>query len=182
MSKFHINPKTGEPGVCSAQPGNCRFTESPHFDNADAARAHYEETQSFPKIKSVTMSTDVVGEIDADGFVESTYPRFEGFTPKPVRAVVKDEATGRTGFIAGKPMNGYITHVIKDRPSSRQGMGVGNLVISARPICGKSRGGVSPAFRIDGGHNDPTPPSEALANDDSRCTACAKKFADPNFS
>lgn len=43
MSKFHINWK-GEPGVCTAKPGNCPLGggEEDHFASKDEARAAYE--------------------------------------------------------------------------------------------------------------------------------------------
>lgn len=50
MAKFHINPKTGEPGKCSADNGNCPFgSADQHYTSIDAARAAFEENNStFP--------------------------------------------------------------------------------------------------------------------------------------
>lgn len=47
MAKYHVNPKTGVPGECSAREGNCPFgDEEKHFTSEEAARAAYESTQS----------------------------------------------------------------------------------------------------------------------------------------
>lgn len=45
MAKYHSNNK-GEPGVCSAQPGNCPFGgEEDHYSSAQEARQAYEDLQ-----------------------------------------------------------------------------------------------------------------------------------------
>lgn len=42
MPKYHINPQTGDPGVCTAKIA-CRYGSSTeHYDSVDSARAHYE--------------------------------------------------------------------------------------------------------------------------------------------
>lgn len=44
MAKFHVNPATGEPGRCTAENGNCPFSEvSEHYENATQARIGYEK-------------------------------------------------------------------------------------------------------------------------------------------
>lgn len=45
MAKYHINPKTGNPGACSAKEGNCPFNAE-HFATKDEARAAYEKLSS----------------------------------------------------------------------------------------------------------------------------------------
>lgn len=137
------------------------------------------QTVSFtPKVKS----SEVVGTVGADGFVASTYPSHGDYVPEPVRAVVEDAGAGKTGFVAVRPHHGggYLTHVMRDNPAWRQSMGLGKLIMYGRPIC-KSSSTRSAPTRIDGGHNDPTPPSEALANNDNVCEGCASKYADPDF-
>lgn len=53
MANFHINPQTGDPGVCSAQI-RCRYgAESQHFDSVDLARSAYER-----KMESLGVSID----------------------------------------------------------------------------------------------------------------------------
>jgi hypothetical protein len=43
--KFHINPKTGEPGKCSAENGNCPFgSADEHYTSAEAARTAFEKS------------------------------------------------------------------------------------------------------------------------------------------
>lgn len=43
MAKVHVNPKTGEPGSCSADQGNCPYDDvSDHFESADEARKGFE--------------------------------------------------------------------------------------------------------------------------------------------
>lgn len=54
MSKYHVNPDTGNHGRCSAEEGNCPFI---HGDTVEEARKNYEasmegkETTSFPSKK-----------------------------------------------------------------------------------------------------------------------------------
>lgn len=62
MSKrFHIK-ENGDPGVCSAKPGNCpRGSDAPHFDSAHEARDHSEKmyeglTKNPEYIKSMKLS------------------------------------------------------------------------------------------------------------------------------
>jgi len=46
MAKFHINPETGEPGLCKAQK-QCPFGgDDAHFTSKEAARTAYEEKQT----------------------------------------------------------------------------------------------------------------------------------------
>lgn len=43
MTKYHINPETGNPNKCVAKPGNCRFgADTNHYGSKDEARAAYE--------------------------------------------------------------------------------------------------------------------------------------------
>lgn len=47
MTKYHINPSTGNPGVCVATDGKCRYGEgAPHFSTENDARAAYEAAMS----------------------------------------------------------------------------------------------------------------------------------------
>ena len=46
MSKFHVNPKTGNTGICRAKKDGCPFgSESEHFDNRVDAQKAYETKQ-----------------------------------------------------------------------------------------------------------------------------------------
>lgn len=46
MARFHINPKTGEPGKCSASKVNCPFgNEKNHYPSREAARKAFEDIQ-----------------------------------------------------------------------------------------------------------------------------------------
>jgi hypothetical protein len=56
MAKFHINPKTGDPGACSATNGKCPFGGAEdHFTSVEAARAASEqqlsEANGWSKVK-----------------------------------------------------------------------------------------------------------------------------------
>lgn len=43
MSSYHINPIGGNPGECSAKPGNCPFgADAPHYGSLEDARKAYE--------------------------------------------------------------------------------------------------------------------------------------------
>ena len=44
MAKYHINPDTGNPGLCKAAGDNCPFGgDDAHYDSPEGARAAYEE-------------------------------------------------------------------------------------------------------------------------------------------
>lgn len=45
MSRFHINPESGEPGECSAEEGKCPFGGE-HYDSKQEARKAYEESMN----------------------------------------------------------------------------------------------------------------------------------------
>lgn len=55
MAKYHINPQTGNEGLCRAEKGKCRFGgDESHFTSRDGARAAYEEQQRMnPSLKRV---------------------------------------------------------------------------------------------------------------------------------
>ena len=43
---YHINPKTGNPGICKASEGQCPFSsKEEHFQSKEEARAFYEESK-----------------------------------------------------------------------------------------------------------------------------------------
>lgn len=47
MVKFHINPETGKPGMCTASERPCLYGEdTPHFKSAAEARTTYEQAMS----------------------------------------------------------------------------------------------------------------------------------------
>lgn len=51
MSRYHVNPETGEAGPCRASSGNCPFGgESDHHDSASEARKAYETSQEDAKL------------------------------------------------------------------------------------------------------------------------------------
>jgi len=63
MAKYHVNPATGEPGRCTAENGNCPFSDvSDHFDTAVEARVGYEkEMESRDKYgKLQSLARDLV--------------------------------------------------------------------------------------------------------------------------
>lgn len=68
MPKFHVNPETGNPGVCEAEIA-CRFKldANEHFTSAEAARAAFEERMgsSFSK-STVTRIRDIAGTVRKD--------------------------------------------------------------------------------------------------------------------
>jgi len=48
MASFHIDPRTGEPSLCSAVVGNCPFGigSAAHMPTAKKARAAYEQVMA----------------------------------------------------------------------------------------------------------------------------------------
>lgn len=62
MTRYHINPRTGNPGICHAKI-KCRFgdMETGHFSSKDEARDAYEKSQSgyFGNSENLNKSDDV---------------------------------------------------------------------------------------------------------------------------
>ena len=58
MKKFHYN-SAGEPGVCSAKPGNCPFgfSENEHFDSESDARKSFESLHSNSNVNTLQKSS-----------------------------------------------------------------------------------------------------------------------------
>lgn len=55
MSSFHVNPETGNAGVCRAESGNCPFgSTDDHYPSADLARAAYERSSLAPEESAET--------------------------------------------------------------------------------------------------------------------------------
>lgn len=75
-------------------------------------------------------------------------------------------------LIAVRPRQGHLTHAVVDQPDWRAQMGLGRLVIYARPLCRPS--GTSTTFLIVGGHEQPTPIADALAASRFPCPRCTR--------
>ena len=73
MAKYHINSK-GEPGACTAAPGNCPFGENTqHYETAEAAREAYEarnDGQTFSVAKK-QMRAETKAAISYDPLAEA---------------------------------------------------------------------------------------------------------------
>ncbi len=53
MTRYHINSKTGNPGACSAAPGNCPFgDESNHFGSEAEARTEFEARNKLQTVSA----------------------------------------------------------------------------------------------------------------------------------
>lgn len=96
MSKWHVNPNTGNPGRCKADPSNprgrgCDFqlSDSEHFDNAIAAARNYEERQA-------ALGVDQFSTVSAASEFDPT-PETEQFSPE----VVERSFWGRNGTRVG---------------------------------------------------------------------------------
>jgi hypothetical protein len=71
MARYHINPATGNPGVCSAVEGNCPFKgaegeESTHYPSASAAREGYEKEHGVFNAVAKLEATTAVDSVDAE--------------------------------------------------------------------------------------------------------------------
>lgn len=61
MAKFHINPETGQPGVCTASTRPCLYGEdTPHFNSEAEARTVYEQTMSDVGLPTLSRPARVV--------------------------------------------------------------------------------------------------------------------------
>ena len=53
--RYHVNPKTGNPGVCHAQAGKCPFGgDENHYPSENEARAAYEQKMAHMVVKAVS--------------------------------------------------------------------------------------------------------------------------------
>jgi len=68
MTKYHLNPTTGDPGLCKAVNGRCPFgTDEEHFSSKEEARAGYELLQSvFTKPVEHSKATLIALKSDLD--------------------------------------------------------------------------------------------------------------------
>lgn len=94
MTRYHINPKTGNPNKCSAKLGNCPFkstdgAEAIHYETQDAAREGYE------KIMEAQAEADRLAREAAD---ELNWPA------PSAEAVAEAEAAGYTVDVKGKSL------------------------------------------------------------------------------
>lgn len=75
MTKFHINPKTGNPGACSAKVGKCPFGDLPHYATENEARRAYENQNSGSFVDDSTSYVEQIlndlPEIDYTGQFET---------------------------------------------------------------------------------------------------------------
>lgn len=57
--KYHINPETGNPNKCVAQPGNCRYgSDANHYENKADARQAYEGQMSSKAVATETRKSE----------------------------------------------------------------------------------------------------------------------------
>jgi len=104
MSKYHVNPETGNPGVCKAEK-QCRFGgAAEHFSSPEAARSGYE--------KAMTTSDVPLSKRLAKGAVPKTKeaPKYE--------AVKSDGTRGFSVTISGKLGGGTETRTIYAKTAS----------------------------------------------------------------
>jgi len=58
MAKFHVNPKTGNPGECRAEQGGCPFGgEEHHYSSPEKAREAFELSMAAETLASVEKTT-----------------------------------------------------------------------------------------------------------------------------
>lgn len=84
MAKFHVNPATGEPGECSARPGNCPYgADAPHYDSKEAARHAFEESMDLA-LASITREERWArhGNLDPNTFVSVMTPTSDVLTER----------------------------------------------------------------------------------------------------
>jgi hypothetical protein len=85
MTRYHLNPKTGNPNKCSAKAGNCPFktedgAEATHYNSVEEARDGYEAQMDDEAAKIIAAkeaeaeknwpspSADTVAEIEDFGY------------------------------------------------------------------------------------------------------------------
>ena len=86
MAKYHVNSK-GEPGICSAQSGNCPFGgENDHYSSAEDARVAFEKSQdSFAVVIKKSDSPDrsvQAPDSDMDGNIAKAQAEYDASEDK----------------------------------------------------------------------------------------------------
>jgi len=90
MSKYHVNPETGNPGVCKATTGNCPFgSDDLHFNTKWEARISYEQSQRDEILKKIYVSDEdkvsLLTRTHSDYKKELNDMRESGILPKNVK-------------------------------------------------------------------------------------------------
>jgi len=91
MIRYHMNQATGEPGLCSAKPGNCPFGgDEAHFTSPEAARKDFEKAQAtFPDKKwtPTTTALDITDALAKTPLLEAG-EKFSAAEDKPVGSLL----------------------------------------------------------------------------------------------
>jgi len=92
MSRFHINPDTGESGVCSAKNGQCPFGEANHFDSHEEAQLAGEDLLgSQHGLKTVRKKTSVINRQDVVSLIDELYTAADNYYHRGVESHLTDE-------------------------------------------------------------------------------------------
>lgn len=69
MTKYHINPTTGNPGICRAEAGKCPHgANAPHFNSKEEAREAFEKQQGAQSAPAATRQPGVRLQRRADKY------------------------------------------------------------------------------------------------------------------
>lgn len=141
MAKFHINPNTGEPGLCKATI-SCPFGgEDNHFDSPEAARAVFEDRmadQTFNQAKVATASATPT--MFASDKARSLLSTVVGKDYDQVISNAKERASLATDYFNGKVK----TNVTMDdfaratSPASEETANDARAALSARRRAGRA--------------------------------------------
>lgn len=91
------------------------------------------------------------------------------------KVVGQDPAGPAAALIAGIAYGGTLVHAIRDRPNERARVGIGNMLLGGRALCGVrgSAGGLAWGFRLPGGHQSPAPfDPDAVHGRSRNCPRC----------
>ena len=83
----------------------------------------------------------------------------------------------QVALLAARPRYGYLTHAVRDQQRWRARMGLGRLIMYARPLCQGETGRrySHGPYMITGGHESPTPVLDAFSSASRPCLACQRK-------
>jgi len=115
MAKYHVNPKTGNPGRCSASEGNCPFGEDAiHYDSVEAAREGFENQQKLDLLTSFVSRGEEENSI-AD-MIENTlnFDPLGGAEKITGKSYKDDEETAALGMLLHMSHNKKKQALLKD--------------------------------------------------------------------
>lgn len=144
MSKFHINPESGNPGLCNAKI-QCRFgSPSEHFDSPEEARSHYEKQMGLAVFKKPLTDAEkrqnaidsfnsrefrLVNIVEADKRIIGRVLQGEESSPEEIDSMLERNWTHeRSGPEHDEKRTAVVNQIFDEVRKERTQMGIGSTL------------------------------------------------------